>query len=544
MNGFFQSLKNLGPGRLAAMIGVAVLMIGIFIYMTTKMASSPMELLYGDLEGPDARQIMQKLDAAKIHYDVKNNGAQIFVPSDQVGKLRVQLAEVSMPSGGASVGYEIFDKGDPLGATNFMQNLNLVRALEGELSKTVKSISGVKNARVHLVMPKREMFTRELQEPTASIVLKMSGSQRLNKQQVLAVQHIVSGAVPRMKPQNISIVDEKGTLLSRGGEDSKALMTASIEEMKIAQEQRMVRSLEEMIERSVGPGKVRAEVAIEMDFDRMVVNEERFDPDSQVVRSTRTIGENNQSSEAEPSSVSVGQNLPDAGASSSGGRASTKENRTDELVNYEINRKVINQTRETGVTKRLSVAILVDGTYEGDPGSRIYKPRKQEELDQMATLVRSAIGFDGKRGDNVEVVNMPFALSEEELVKPPQPFLFGMEKADVLRMAEVIVLSVVAILVILLVVRPLVTRAFESMPTTDATGRRLFGEQPAPQLAPPPVPSVPVIEEIDTIDELIDIDKVEGRVKASSIKKIGEIVDKHPEEALSIIRNWMYQENS
>ncbi|MBF0269075.1 MAG: flagellar M-ring protein FliF [Alphaproteobacteria bacterium] len=546
MNAFLQSLRNLGPARLAAMVGVAIGMIGFIIFIAARVSSAPMELLYGDLEASDAGHVAQRLDGLKIPYEVRN-GNQIFVPADQVGKLRMQLAEQALPSSGGSVGYEIFDKSDPLGSTSFMQNLNLVRALEGELARSIKTVGNVKTARVHLVMPRREMFSREVQEPSASIILKMNGGGRLNAQQVSSIQHLVAAAVPRLQPTKISIVDDKGTLLARGFEDDKQLMNRNAEEMRISYEQRLARQIEDLLEKTVGFGKVRAEVRADIDFDQLVVNEEKYDPESQVVRSTRTITEDVQAQDQESMPVTVGQNLPDTNANIAGAtKNQNKEARNDELVNYEISKKVTKQVRETGVVKRLSVAVLVDGVYNKDGDQRAYETRKQEEMDQIATLVRSAIGFDDKRGDQVDVVNMRFAEGDAEVDKPLD-LIFGFEQAQIMRMAEILVLSVVAILVILLVVRPLVTRAFETMPAAAGeAGRKLLAE---PGMSPalsgpgmPPAPGVPMEEEMESLDELIDIDKVEGRVKASSIKKIGEIIEKHPEEALSIIRNWMYQE--
>ncbi|MBI4969266.1 MAG: flagellar M-ring protein FliF [Rhodospirillales bacterium] len=547
MNAFLQSLRNLGPLRLAAMVAVGVGMIGFIIFVTARMSTPQMELLYGELDSADSAHVISKLESLKIPYELRANGTQVLVPSDQVGKMRVQLAEQSLPSNGVSVGYEIFDKSDPLGSTSFMQNLNLVRALEGELGRTIRSIANVKSARVHLVMPRRETFSREVQDPSASIVLKMTGGQRLNKQQVSAIQHMVAAAVPKLKPQRISIVDDRGTLLSRGFEDGRELMNLNTEEMRLAYEQRVARQVEDLLERTVGAGKVRAEVRADIDFDRVVVNEEKYDPDSQVVRSTRTISEDIQGQDSESLPVSVGQNLPDANATTAGAtRTSNKEKRNDELVNFEISKKITSQTRETGMVKRLSVAVLVDGVYSGEFPNRTYEGRKQEEMEQIATLVRSAIGYDSKRGDAVEVVNMRFAGADEEPPVKPVTYFLGLEKADLMRIAEILVLSVVAILVILLVVRPLVTRAFESVPAAAGeAGRRLLAEPgAAPALAgPAPAPGVPTEEEMESLDELIDIDKVEGRVKMSSIRKIGEIVEKHPEEALSILRNWMYQES-
>jgi flagellar M-ring protein FliF len=398
------------------------------------------------------------------------------------------------------------------------------------------------------VLPKRQLFSREKQEPSASIVLKMKGPTRLSREQVTSVQHLVAAAVPSLSPQRISIVDDKGNLLARGFEGGPGGIGDTAEEKRLTYETRLARTLEEMLEKTVGFGKVRAEVRAEMDFDRVVTNEEKFDPEGQVVRSTQTVDDRSSSRDGETTPVSVGQNLPDANAETAGGAAASAA-RTEETVNYEISKRIVNHVRESGIVKRLSVAVLIDGISEPGPdGQRTYRPRGNEEMEQLATLVRGAIGFNSARGDSVEVVNMRFA-AVEEAPEPPLDLFFGLNKNDLLRMAEILVLSIVAILVILLVVRPLVTKAFEAMPAAiSAAEGRLLAERTAqaalaaPGAGPVPVPTEAPGEEEEGFEELIDIDRVEGRVKASSVKKVGEIVDKHPEEALAIVRNWMYQE--
>ncbi len=236
-----------------------------------------------------------------------------------------------------------------------------------------------------------------------------------------------------------------------------------------------------------------------------------------------------------------------------GGESTSKtasESRIEETVNFEISKKVINYVRESGIVNRLSVAVLVDGSRTfGPDGNLTYQPRSEAEMELLATLVRSAIGFSADRGDSVEVINMEFADVDDREESPLELF-FGLDKNDLLRMAEILVLSIVAILVILLVVRPLVSRAFEAFPAAVPAGdARLLSDQATatPALSGPgtagvPAPGESAPAEEEQIDELIDIDRVEGRVKASSVKKMGEIVDKHPEEALSIVRSWMYQD--
>lgn len=539
MNPFVQQLQNLGPARLAAMAGVAVGLIAFIIFFATRFSTQPMQLLYGELSQTDSREIVRELELSGINFSLEDNGATILVPGDDVTRVRLQMAELSLPTGG-SVGYELFDNMDALGATNFMQNINLVRALEGELSRTIRSIEGVQSARVHLVMPQREMFTRETQEPTSSVYVKMK-SGRLAANQVSAVQHIIAAAVPKLKPSNISIIDDRGTLLSRTFAGDDEMIAEQQDEARVKLENRLSGAIIEMVESSLGPGKVRAEVRAEMDFDRVVTEEEIYDPDGQVPRSTVTVDENLQSLETDPDNVTVGQNLPDQQFQDDGPRSSTSELRTEETVNFEISKRVVNQIRESGVIRRLSVAVLVDGNYVLDENeARVYQALNAETMEKLESLVRTAIGADAARGDQVEVINMPFTNFDEFAGDFEEFDLFGFSKEEVMRMAEGLGVAIVAVLVILLVVRPLVTRAFETMPADDT----LLSSDGMAQLTGPggmPMP-LPSEEEEEDLDELIDIDKVEGRVKASSLRKINDIVDKHPEEAISIFRTWLYQE--
>lgn len=542
MNPFVQQIRNLGPARLAAMGGVAFGMIAFIIFFATRFSAPQLELLYGDLSATDAREIIRQLESTGVPFRTENNGTQIMVASEQVTSIRMQMAEQGIPSGG-SMGYELFDSMDALGTTNFVQNINLVRALEGELARTIKAIDGVQSARVHLVMPQREMFSREEQEPTSSVYIKMRGG-RLNENQVQAIQHMIAAAVPKLKPGNISIVDERGALLSRSFENDDQMLAIQQEETRNKLEKRLAGSVTSLVESSLGPGRVRTEVRVEMDFDKVVTNEEIYNPDQSVPRSTVTVDENNSSLESDLNNVTVAQNLPDAALNNQGGpRSQTAERRTEETTNFEISKTVKNQVRDQGVIKRLSVALLVDGTYtENEDGTKTYEALPQETIDKIDALTKTAIGYDANRGDQVEVINMPFAPLDDLADGPDEFNLLGFSKEEVIRMAEGLGVAIVAVLVILLVVRPLVTRAFESMPQGEdqLTSGEGLAQLTGPGGVPMPVPGAE--EEDDSLDELIDIDKVEGRVKASSLRKLSDIVDKHPEEALSIIRTWLYQE--
>jgi flagellar M-ring protein FliF len=410
-------------------------------------------------------------------------------------------------------------------------------------------------------MPERKLFSRESQEPSASIVLLMEGSRRLGREQVRAVQHLTASAVADLTPSLVSIVDQQGTLLARGeGENGVTGGASSTQQMQANYEQRLTRTVEELLARSVGPGNVRAEVAVDMNFDRITENSETYDPDSQIARSTQTIEESEQDVESEgEEAVTVGNNLPDANAEGEGQttQQSTAE-RTEETVNYEISKVTKTHVSEGGRVKRLSLAVLVDGHYTTNAdGEQVYEPRSEEELQQIAALARSAVGFSQERGDKVEVINMQFADPTAELEQADTGGFLGLRQPELMRAAEMLVLGVIAVLVLLLVVRPLIQRLLETPigePAVAGADNSLLSDYSgrddyAALAAPAGVPSTETTEQFGAEEEegdeqMIDLNKVEGRVKASSVRKISEIVEKHPEEAVAIVRHWLAQEQA
>jgi flagellar M-ring protein FliF len=501
------------------MAGIGIGFIAFFAFLVSRLTGGEMSLLYSDLDPADSSKIVQKLDTMSVPYELRGNGSQIFVPSDKALRLRMAMAEEGLPTGG-SIGYELFDKTDTLGTTNFAQNVNLLRALEGELARTIRSIDTVEAARVHLVMPHRQLFSREKEEPSASVVLKLRGSSRFSPTQVAAIENLVASAVPGLKANRIAVIDDKGTLLARPNDGSDGATGSTAEEMRLSYEDHLAQAAEQILERSVGTGKVRAEVTADMDFDRISTNAEIYDPDGQVVRSTQTVEEKADSRESGgQENVSVAQNLPDA-KSAQGGAAgnSNKSARTEETVNYEISKTIKNQIRESGIVKRLSVAVLVDGTYAANQdGTKKYTPRSEAEMQQLEKLTRSAIGYNQERGDVVELVNMPFVTVEDISVDEGLPPLFGLTKDDYLRIAEIVVLGVVALLVLLLVVRPLVVRLIEAIPKAMPSDPALLeAAGPAPQLPRPEAGggALPGMKESGgDIDQMIDLQQVEGRVR-------------------------------
>ncbi|OYQ33474.1 flagellar M-ring protein FliF [Niveispirillum lacus] len=548
---FLQTLRNLGTLRLAG-IGAAVLItIGSLVFFAGQWSTPNLALLYSDLSPSDGGAIVQQLEAQQIPYRASPDGTRIEVPADQVGRLRMTLAQQGIPTGG-NVGNEIFNQPEGLGTTAFMQQMQQLRAKEGELVRSIQTLQQVQAARVHLVLPKRELFARQAQTATASVLLKLKPGKPLSKEQVAAIQQLVSTAVPQMEPANVSILDDKGNLLSRGlRPNTPEAMAASAEERRLARERELTQTIEELLGRSVGMGRVQAQVSVEMDFDRITTNSEIYDPEGQVVRGTQSVTENSDSTNRDGvDPVTVANNLPNADAADAVAGANREtRNRSEETVNYEISKTTKVHERETGQVRRMSVAVLVDGTYTtAEDGTRTYKPRTEAELAQMQRLVQAAVGFDASRGDSVEVVPMEFARPDDELAAMEET-IFGMPKADVIRIAETLILAIVAILVILLVIKPLVTRALDRSPQLDEEPDLLADGSGMPQLAGPGGGALArelameAAQANEELEQMIDINRVDGRVRASSLRKVGEIVEKHPEEAVSIIRNWLYQEN-
>lgn len=545
MNALAQSLKSLGPAKLAAMAGVGVLLLGFFIFLAARSGGPNMAPLYSGLSMEDGAQIVKELDSMAVPYKLEAGGSQILVPSDQVLRLRMNMAQEGLPASGNVVGYEIFDRSDKLGTSTFVHNINMLRALEGELARTIGSFKTIDNARVHLVLPKRELFTRERQKPSASVTITMKGVNELSKGEIAAIRNLVASSVPEMKPTQVTVVDSKGNLLARGGDDDEIGATANMAtEFRVNYERSARDTVEKLLANIVGPGRARAEVTADIDFDRIVSNKETFDPDGAVVRSVKTTEENENSKERDlQENVSVGNQLPDANANKAGTGSESNRKMTDELTNYEISKEVTNHIKESGSVKRLSVAVLVDGIYTTDAeGKQTYAPRSQEELDKLTSLVRSAIGYSEARGDVVQVVNMQFSTRPDEENKTGP---FDWLKNDLQGIIQTLVVGIVAILAILLIVRPIVNRVIETSGGGDKEDEEdaALAEHLA-LLGPDMAALTDQRGGFGDDEEMVDIDRIQGKVRSSTIKKVQDILTNNPDEAMITLRTWLNERNT
>jgi flagellar M-ring protein FliF len=560
MSALLEGLRALGPARLIAMATAAVSLFALLAVLAANggSGSGRMALLYADLDPREVGQIVEQLDTQHIAHQVSVSGDRIMVPEGEVGTARVMLARQGLPTGG-SVGYEIFDRSDSLTASAFQQQIDETRALEGELDRTIRLLSGVRSARVQVVLPKREPFARQEQEAQASVLLTMAGNARMDREGVQAVLNLVAAAVPGLRPKNIAVVDSRGDLLARPGDtSSEAGAAQGFEEIKRTTETRLAQAVENMLESTLGPGRVRAEAAVDLDFARVKETQQKFDPDGQVVRSSQSTTDNSKSTDAAPS-VSVQNNLPNANAGTPTG-AGSQDQKQEDTTNYEIGNTVHTLVRDQPEIRRISLAVLVDGQTTVDAsGKSEWKPRTQEELDHIAALVRSAIGYDEKRGDKVEVVNMRF-VTEAMTPEAPHRKLLGIDisSPDMMRLAQTALFGLVGLLGLLFVLRPMVLRltavpagaaalaaggaAAGALPAAAAAGLLALPRPDGTGQGAPTSAGAARLAAREADEAMIDLANIEGQIRASSIRRISEMVEQNPEECLAIVRSWLQKE--
>ncbi|QCO06934.1 flagellar basal-body MS-ring/collar protein FliF [Azospirillum argentinense] len=564
MTGLIDNLRTLGRTRLLVLAGTGVGIVLAVATMAVLLSRPHMTPLYTGLEPAEAGRIVKAVEAMGVPVSAAFDGTAVQVPEAEVPRLRMLLAEKGLPSRGG-IGYELFDTDKPLGITSFMQRMNRLRAMEGELARTIETLSGIEAARVHIVLPDREEFSRAAPTPTASIVVRMRGRAPLERRQALSIRHLVSAAVPNLKPSAVTVLDASGEVLLTE-EDGDARSSAKVDGLRAGHETRISRAIEQMLVARLGQGNVRVQVAVDVETKREVVRSQSFDPNSQVVRSTQTVQEQDRSldSTGEPP-VTAEQNLPqrEVRAQAQNNRSSSDSKRQEETVNYEISNIARETVIEPGDIRRVSVAVLVNGTWAtAQDGTRSYEARSPEELQRITELVRSAMGFSEARGDRVTVDNLEFVNLAPELgAREPMAEIVDTLSRNVMTLIQWVILLVLCGLLIVLGLRPLIRRVFpapepvaaEAATPALAAGAAMpqlagpaMGGDPAMQAAQltdagdPATAALPGIEE--TMDQLIELRTVEGRVRASSIRRLGDIVDQYPDEAIDILRSWLYEE--
>ena len=535
-------MQRFGIGRLVAILGASAGVAAALFALVLNVASQPKALLYSNLDLKEAGSITQALDQGGIKYEVKGDGSTILVARDKVASTRLMLSSKGMPTSG-SVGYEIFDTAPALGQTDFVQNLNRQRALEGELARTIHSLQGVTSARVHLVLPRRQLFEDDAEQPSASVVIGVGGREP-SSEEVRAIRNLIAGATPNLKPERVTVVDDKGKMLAAGDENGGDA-SAMAADQRSGAEEHIRKTVKDLVEGVVGPGKARVTVSADLDLSRVTLQEDKYDPDGQVVRSTQTSDQNSKETKSvDGASASSAANIPGGATtpSTTGDGSTTGQNQ--ETTNYEISHSTRTQVTEPGQIKSLSVAVAVDGVSTIDKKGKVtYAPRSAADMDRIQALVRSAVGFNQARGDQVTVVNVRFSHDEDgEGVAAGSP-LMGFDKNDMMRSVELVILLITAVLLIFFVARPLVRNAgggggpMQMLASAVGGAPVQLGMSASGETLALPGAG----HSGSDMDQRIDIARIEGQVKVSSVKRVAEFVEKHPDESVSILRSWLHE---
>ncbi len=512
----------LSPVNMAVSLGGVALVIGALFSISLWVQSPDYQLLYTNLSDQDAAAVVDQLNTQNIPHQLTNQGRNVSVPSNKVHEIRLNLASQGLPAG-TEVGLELFEN-TPMGMTEFTQKLNFQRALQGELARTIKSLDAVEQARVHLALPKEELFIKEKQNGKASVMVKLHPGRTLSQSQIQGIVHLVSSSVGGIPPGNVVLVDPKGNLLSGNKAVSDDVMlTATNYSHKRKVESEMEQRITMMLEEALGAGKVIARVNADMNFDKVVQTEELYDPDSQVVRSEQTTTESMVGATAPSGIPGVESLVPGEEGTPEPtlpGKAPTRSNEKQTL-NFEINKVVKQTSQTTGTIQRLSVSVLVDGNMAGNPTQ--YQPRTPEEMAKYLELVKNSVGFDEKRGDQVQLENIRFdkSLELQNIKEAEKQWLWDMGVNIVIWTIGILLILWFLFKVLLPLVR-WVTASVEAPP----------GSRSAPMTP----------EQLEAMEEEMQLAR-QAQENVEIRKSVSGFVDTDPKYAAAILRKWMRERN-
>ncbi|MDL1962727.1 MAG: flagellar M-ring protein FliF [Deltaproteobacteria bacterium] len=458
-------LKDLTLGKKIALFALVGSTILGFIFLIIWTEKPDFQLLYSNLAPEDAGAILTKLKEQKIQYQIASNGNSILIPKERIYEIRMELASQGLPQGGGGVGFEIFDN-TKLGMTEFVQNVNYQRALQGELSRTINRFAEVESSRVHIVMQSKSLFVEDEEPATASVVLKISNGKRLSKDQVQGIVHLVSSSISGLNPKNVTVVDDKGKILE-GLKDKSTMERVSSDQLGYQEkvERRIENRIQTMLEGALGAGKAIVRVSCDLNFRKQEKTEELYKPDNKVIRSEQIFNETSNETKTGPAGIPgvlTNINVQTGKTKKTIQSGGLKFQKQDKTVNYEIGKILSHTVESIGKINRISVAVIVDGTYKnikGEDGNQEsqYLPRTTEGMAKLANLVKRAVNFDTKRGDKLEIVNIPFKTAEmaegkESVIE--EGWLSDLKQYTFF--IKYIFLSIILLLCFIFVVRPLV----------------------------------------------------------------------------------------
>lgn len=429
--------------QVGLMVGLAAsVALGVAVVLWSQ--SPNYSLLYGNLSDKDASQVMDALQKAGIPYELDRATGAVMVPGSEVHRARLKLASDGLPKSSGS-GFDLLESDQGFGTSQFIENARYQRALEGEIGRTIATLRNVKSARVHLALPKRSVFIRKQEQPSASVTVDIYGGRILEQEQVASIVHLVASSVPHLTPENVTVVDQTGQLLTRAGNSREIGMTSDQFNYNRQLEKSYVKRIEDLLSPLAGRSGVRAQVAAELDFTVTEKTRESFNPDLPALRSEQTsedasagglgaVGVPGTLSNQPPGGAVAAQVPPEAGAGQPGETAQTKNTSRRTVRNYELDKTISHTRLATGTVRRLSIAVVLDNKQvAGKKGKVTSEPWSEQELEKFTTLVKEAVGFNAQRGDSVQVVNAAFQPPPkiEPVPEPPlweQPWLWTVLK--------------------------------------------------------------------------------------------------------------------
>ena len=509
--------------RIFLMVFSAVI-VAAFIGLVIWANQPDYRLLLGNLPPEDANRVVEMLKAEKVDYRLEDGGTSVMVPADRVYDLRLKVAG-SKTIQGAGQGFEIFDT-IQVGETDFVQKMKYQRALQGELSRTISEFPGVESARVHLVLPHKSLFIEEQQNPSASVVLKMEAGADLGSKEVEPIVNLLVMSVEGLDKNHVSISNSAGKVLYYPEEDSLTGLSNTQLEYKVNVQTMLERRIEEMLAPVIGMGKIIAKVNADLDFSQKTRHLELYDPEVAVLRST------NRSESSVRGQSTLDAQAPDANfrADSLTGGLSEQETVTEQRIeNYEINKEEQNIISPVGEISRLSVAVIVDGTYAPDEsGEIVFTPRSQEELDRIQQLIRNAVGYDSSRGDSIEVSSIAFGYEETDVEQQLSDLILDY----ITRFGKPMLNTVLVLLFLLLVVRPVALAMIRPRVQSPELMENLEG-LPAGESQLALLEGEDDFEQVDMLRQIEDI-------KAHAIN----MAEQNMDQAVSILRSWLNQEGA
>ncbi len=564
MQGLIDNLLSLGRQRLMILAGTAVTVVVALLLGLNTISRPDYAPIYSNLSVTSASAIEATLTNAGFRVMVSEDGSSVSVPRSDGARARMALAETGVQVDG-DPGWELFDEKSGLAMNSFLQKINRVRAMEGELARSIQTLDGISSARVHLVLPDREPFSREAPSPRGSVILRSGAGRAITRKQAIAVRTLVASSVPELEISRVAVLSASGeTILAEGAGGEGP---TGIQSTKTSIEDRLSQEIQNILTARVGAGNARVRVNVDLTTQREVIVEQSFDPDQQVVRSTESSTESQTGSE-DGGNVGVENNIP--AALVEGGGATSNRSEAGEQVQYEIGNTRREIVREAGEVRRMTVAVLVNGIYNLEGSDVAYAERTPEELNRLTELVKSAVGFEEGRGDSVSVDSMRFMDYSMDLGDPIVQTLGDRLSESMVPIIRGVLALLIVALVMILGVRPMLRRLNQPDPlnlvedpalSSDRTEREALNAPDKPAGTPEakllsstagtgdatePRKLAPAVVEGDDIavgdQQYVTTQGIRGSIQKGNIDRIQRLADEKPEDVLRVMRSWLTTE--